>query len=178
MATLTTFDSYIDMDENAIEYSFQYFKVVNATFVGIGKKISTPQLSKVTKSGIKQIVGKEARDGYGLRKFLQESLKAVLVIMKHDRYGLGYKPDAKSHNKIVKLEREKRIASLMGALVEREHMVFPHIHEAFYSAEMQHNDIKPSGASSLKEFEKLSISAIKGIDVKEEDIPIVLHLSQ
>ena len=100
------------------------------------------------------------------------------VIMKHDHYGLGYKPDAKSQNNIAKLKREKKIASLVGVSVEGEHMVFPHIRKTFYSARMQHNDIKPSGASSLKEFEKLSIRAIEGIDVKEEDIPIVLHLSQ
>ena len=95
-------------------------------------------------------------------------------------------------------KREKRIASLVGVIVEGEHMVFHHIRETFYSIEMQHNDIKPSGAASLKEFEKLSINAIKGIDVKEEyviamvrpilsgalrnwtatTIPTVFHLSQ
>ena len=78
MATLTTSNSYIDMDENAIEYSFQYFNVVNATFVGIDKKISTPQLSKVTKLGIKQTIGKGVRAGYGLGKFLQGSLRIGL----------------------------------------------------------------------------------------------------
>ena len=42
MATLSTSDSYIDMDENVVECSFQSLEVVNASFVGIGKKISTP----------------------------------------------------------------------------------------------------------------------------------------
>ena len=70
----------------------------------------------------------------------------------------------------MKLKREKRIASLVGASVEREYMVFPHICETFYLARTQHNDIKPSGAASLEEFEKLSINAIKSKDVKEEDV--------
>ena len=73
------------------------------------------------------------------------------------------------------LRREKRIASLVGALVEGEHMVFPHICETFYSVEMQNNDIKPSGAASLEEFEKLSINAIEGIDVKKEDVRAMVH---
>ena len=36
VVTLTTFDSYIDVDENAIECSFRSLEVVNTTFVGIG----------------------------------------------------------------------------------------------------------------------------------------------
>ena len=35
---------------------------------------------------------------------------------------------------------------------------------------MQHNDIKPSGAASLEGFEKMSVNAIEGINVKEEDV--------
>ena len=60
VATLTTSESYIDVDENVVECPFQSLEVVNATFVGIGKKIPTPQLSEVTKSRIKQTVGKGA----------------------------------------------------------------------------------------------------------------------
>ena len=67
-------------------------------------------------------------------------------------------------------KREKRIASILGTLVEGEPMVLPHMRETFYLASVQHNDIKPSGAASLKEFEKLSINAIKGINVKKEDV--------
>ena len=84
----------------------------------------------------------------------------------------------------------------MGASVEREHMVFSHIRKTFYLVGKQHNDIKPSVATSLEEFEKLSVNAIEGMNVKEEDvramvrpraafknwiatdIPIVFQLSQ
>ena len=58
VATLTISNLYIDVDENTAVCSFQSFEVVNATFVHEGKKISTPRLSKVTKMGVKQTVGK------------------------------------------------------------------------------------------------------------------------
>ena len=70
VATLTTSNSYIDVDENAIDCSFQSLEMVNATFVGISKKIPIPCLSKVTKSGVKQTVGKRARAEFEHEKFL------------------------------------------------------------------------------------------------------------
>ena len=97
-------------------------------------------------------------------------LRAVPINMKYDLYGLGYKPNPKNCNKMMKLRRKKRIASLVGMLVEGEHMVFLHIGETFYSVGVQHNDIKPSGAAILEGFEKLSINVIEGLNVKEEDV--------
>ena len=44
--------------------------------------------------------------------------------MKQDRYGLGYKPNAKARSKMMNMKRERRIANLEGATVEGEHMVF------------------------------------------------------
>ena len=90
--------------------------------------------------------------------------------MKYDHYGLRYKPNAKSPNKMMKMRKEKRIASLVGASVKGKHMVFPHIRETFYSVVIQHNDIKPSGASNLKGFEMLFVNAIEDINVKDEDV--------
>ena len=53
--------------------------------------------------------------------------------MKQDQYGLGYKPNAKARSKMMKMKREKRMASLEGTIVKREYMVFPHLCESFYS---------------------------------------------
>ena len=94
--------------------------------------------------------------------------------MKYDHYGLGYKPNAKSHNKMMKLRKDKKIASLVGASIEGERMVFPHIRETFYSARVQHNDIKPSGVASLEGFKKLSVNAIEGINVKKKDVRVMV----
>ena len=77
---------------------------------------------KVTKKGVKQTEVKGARVGFKLGKFLQGSLRAVPIIIKYDCYVLGYKPDAKSHNKMMKSKREKRITRLMGASVEGDLM--------------------------------------------------------
>ena len=60
IAMLTSSNSYLEVDNNAIECSFYSLEVVNATFVGMSKKISIPWLSKVTKIGVKQIVSKGA----------------------------------------------------------------------------------------------------------------------
>ena len=49
IATLTTSNSYINVNENAIECSFHSLEVVNAIFVGIGKRVPIPRLSNVTK---------------------------------------------------------------------------------------------------------------------------------
>ena len=119
---------------------------------------------------VKQIVCKEARARFGLGKFLQGSLRAVTIIMKYHRYGLRYKPNAKIQSKMVNLRREKKIASLVGAIVEGEHMVFPHLRETFHLVGVHHEDIKPSETIILEDFEEMSVNAIKGMDVKEEDI--------
>ena len=49
----------IDVDENVVECSFEYLKVVNAIFVEKGKKILKPRLSKVTKIESRKLLAKE-----------------------------------------------------------------------------------------------------------------------
>ena len=51
-------------------------------------------------------------------------------------------------------------------------MVFPQIRET-YSIGVKHNEIKPSGAASLKGFEKF-VNVIEGINVKDEDIRVIV----
>ena len=126
VATLTTSNPYIEVDENVVECSFLTLEVVNATFVGEGKKILTPRLSKVFKMRIKQIIEKGVRASLGLGNFLQGTSKAMLVVMKQDRYGLGYKPDGNERKKQMKNRREKRMTNLKGTIVEGKLMVFPH----------------------------------------------------
>ena len=117
---------------------------VNATVVREGKNIPTPRLLKVTKMRVKETVGKGAQEGCGLKKFMQKAIIVVSVIMKQDRYGLGYKQNAKARSKMMRMRRERRITSLEGAIIEGEHMMFPHLHETFYSAGVEHDNIRPS----------------------------------
>ena len=51
----------------------------------------------------------------------------------------------------------------------RVHMVFPHLRETFYSSKVEHDDIRPNETTTFKEFDKLTINAIEGIEVKGED---------
>ena len=55
-------------------------------------------------------------------------------------------------------------------------MVFPHLCETFYSTGVEHDNIRPSETTISKEFEKMTINAIEGVEVKREDITAIVHL--
>ena len=71
---------------------------------------------------------------------------------------------------------EKRIPSLVGMIVEGEHMVFPQIRETFYSAGVEHDNIRPSGTAILEKFEKLYVNFIEGMEVKSKDVRAMVRL--
>ena len=51
---------YVETDQKAMECSFRSLEFVNAMYVGEGAKIPVPKLSEVTRSGIRQVLGKGA----------------------------------------------------------------------------------------------------------------------
>ena len=51
---------YVEIAEKTIEYSFRSLKFVNAMYVGEGAKVLVPKLSRITHSGIKQMLSKGA----------------------------------------------------------------------------------------------------------------------
>ena len=69
----------------------------------------------------------------------------------------------------------RSIASLVNATTKEEHMVFPHLRETFRLAGAQHDNIRPSGTTILENFEKLSVNAIEGMDVKRDYIRAMVH---
>ena len=71
---------YVETDEKAMECSFRSLEFVNAMYVRERAKIFVPKLSEVTYSGIRQVPGKEARVGKGLRKRLQGMLRPIAII--------------------------------------------------------------------------------------------------
>ena len=93
IATTSSRVLYVETDEKVMECSFRSLEFVNAMYVGEGSKILVPKLSKITYSGIRQVLGKGARVGKGLKKKLQGMLRLIAVIQKRDRFELGYKPD-------------------------------------------------------------------------------------
>ena len=74
-----------------MECFFKSLEFVNAMYVGERAKVPVPKLSKVTHSGIRQVLGKEAQVGKGLGKRLQGMLRLITVIQKRDQFGLRYK---------------------------------------------------------------------------------------
>ena len=70
---------------------------------------------------------------------------------------------------MMKRKKKKRMASLVGMTVEREHMLFPHLRDTFYSVGIEHDDIRPSETVILEDFEKMTINSIESITVKGED---------
>ena len=61
---------YVEADKKVMECSFKSLEIVNAMYVGEGAKVLVPRLSENTHSGVRQVPGKGARAGKGLRKRL------------------------------------------------------------------------------------------------------------
>ncbi|XP_052485209.1 uncharacterized protein LOC105778967 [Gossypium raimondii] len=138
IASVTNDAPYLETSDDAIECSFRSLELVNATFIFEGNKIPMPRISKTTKMGLQLTVGKGALPGKGLGRYLQGRVEVPVLKGKHDRFGLGYKPDFKQ----MRMEREKkqmrRRARLTGGEVEWESMTFPHLSKTFVSGGFVH----------------------------------------
>ena len=66
----------------------------------------------------------------------------------------------------MKNQKGRKVTSLKGTIVEGEHIVFPHLCETFYSVGIEHDDILPKQTAMMENFERLSVNAIEGIEVK------------
>ncbi|KAL4281094.1 hypothetical protein GQ457_03G012080 [Hibiscus cannabinus] len=131
---------YIDVDENAVEFTFRSLEFVNATFVVERNKIPKPRLSKNTMMGVRLTVGKGDRSGKGIKKSLQGMHTSLQPILKYDRSGVVYKPNpSKRMKKILKM-REQRRTRLIGQSIEEEPMQFPQISETFVSGGHIHSE--------------------------------------
>lgn len=89
IASTSTDAPYVDVGEDAQECSFRAFEFVNATYIAEGWKIPVPKLSKNTKLGVRQTVGKGCRAGKGLGKNLHGIKRALVAVGKTDGCGLA-----------------------------------------------------------------------------------------
>ncbi|KAL4378275.1 hypothetical protein GQ457_02G027700 [Hibiscus cannabinus] len=162
IASTSTDAPYIDVDENAIEFTFRSLEFVNATFVAERKKIPKPRLSKNTLMGVRLTVGKGARSGKGLGKSLQGMHTSLQPILKYDRSGVGYKPNPRQRMKKILRMREQRRARLIGQSIEEEPMQIPRISETFVSGGHIHSEgeKKETLAMPLEMIHELSINAV------------------
>ncbi|XP_016731829.2 uncharacterized protein [Gossypium hirsutum] len=133
IASVTNDAPYLETSDDAIECSFHSLEFVNVTFIFEGNNIPMPRISKTTEMGLQLTVGKGTLPGKGLGRYLQGRVEVPVLKGKHDRFGLGYKPDFKQ----MRMKREKkqmrRRARLTGVEVEWEPMTFPHLSKTFVS---------------------------------------------
>ncbi|XP_040951504.1 uncharacterized protein [Gossypium hirsutum] len=95
IASVTNDAPYLETSDDVIECSFRSLEFVNATFIREGNKILMPRISRTTGMGLQLTVGKGVLPRRGLGKYLQGRVEAPMLKDKQDRFGLGYKPDAR-----------------------------------------------------------------------------------
>ncbi|XP_016733745.1 uncharacterized protein [Gossypium hirsutum] len=108
IATVSNNAPYLETDDKAIECSFQSLEFVNATFIAEGSKILVPKLSKTTRMSLQLTIGKGALPGRGLGRHLQGRVETPMLKDKRDRFGLGFKTDAKQRRKELEKKKERR----------------------------------------------------------------------
>ncbi|XP_052477697.1 uncharacterized protein LOC105793435 [Gossypium raimondii] len=133
IASVTNDAPYLETSDDAIECSFRSLEFVNATFIREGNKIPMPRISKTTEMGLQLTVGKGALPRRGLGRYLQGRVEAPVLKDKQDRFGLGYKPDARQKRIEQEKKRVRRRARLTGDEVKWEPMTFPHLSKTFAS---------------------------------------------
>ncbi|XP_016670084.1 uncharacterized protein [Gossypium hirsutum] len=89
IATVSSSAPYVETNEEAIESSFRSLEFVNATFI---------------------TEGRGAVPGKGLGRYLQGRIAVPMLKDKHDRFGLGFRPDARRKKKELERRQERRRA--------------------------------------------------------------------
>ncbi|KAL4269831.1 hypothetical protein GQ457_HM001630 [Hibiscus cannabinus] len=151
IASISSNAPYVRVDQDSFECSFRSLEFMNATFIAEGSRISIPKLPKTTRMGIKLIVGKGARFSRGLGKYLQGRVNAPVLINKQDRFGLGYKPDAKQRRAEMVKRQERRKARLSRKDVRWEPITFPPLSKTFVSGGFKN----PKSAHDVEDPEKM-----------------------
>ncbi|XP_038999865.1 uncharacterized protein LOC120125518 [Hibiscus syriacus] len=133
IASITTDMPYVEVNENALESSFQSLEFVNATFVPEGKKFPSPQLSKNAKMQLKETLARGAIVGKGLGKELQGITKGLSPIPKRNYFGIGYKPTYQDRVKDAQKLRDRKKARAYGQDAFGEPIIIPLITQTFTS---------------------------------------------
>ncbi|XP_040964586.1 uncharacterized protein [Gossypium hirsutum] len=161
IASVTSDAPYLGTDDEVIECSFRSLEFVNATYVIEGKRIPMLSVSRATKVGLQMTVGKGAVLGRGLGRCLQRRIEAPMVKDKQDRFGLGFKPNARQRRKELEKRQERRKARLNGEEVDWEPMAFPHISRTFVSGGTMYSSLRNLRRKTTEEMlGNLNINAI------------------
>ncbi|XP_040940229.1 uncharacterized protein [Gossypium hirsutum] len=161
IAAVTSDAPYLETNNEATEYFFWSLEFVNVTFITEENRILMPKLPKTTRMGLQLMVGKGALSRKGLRRHLQGRIEASMLKDKHDRFGLGYKPDARQRRKELEMRRERRKTHLSGEEVKWKPMIFPHISKTFALRGIIHPEQRMPKEENIEEMlRNLHINAI------------------
>ncbi|XP_052490759.1 uncharacterized protein LOC128043006 [Gossypium raimondii] len=106
-------------------------------------------------------LGKGAMLGRGLGRCLQGRIEAPVLKDKQDRFGLGFKPNAKQRRKELEKRQERRKARVNGKEVDWESMAFPHISKTFVSGGTMYSGLRTPRREITEEMVgNLNINAI------------------
>ncbi|KAA3462357.1 aldehyde dehydrogenase family 2 member C4-like [Gossypium australe] len=106
IATVTNEAPFLETNKDATECSFRSLEFVNVTFILEGNEVPVPKVSRTTRMGLQLMIVKGALPGKGLGRYLQGEVQVPILKEKRDRFGLGFKPDAKQMKK--EIEKSKR----------------------------------------------------------------------
>ncbi|XP_017624929.2 uncharacterized protein LOC108468559 [Gossypium arboreum] len=161
IATVSNNAPYLETDDETIECSFRSLEFVNVTFITEGSKILVPKLSKTTRISLQLTIEKGALPGRGLGRHLQGRVETPMPKDKRDRFGLGFKPDAKQMRIELGKKQERRRARLTGEEIKWEPMTFPHISKTFVSGGIIHPERDTLMTGAIEErLESLDINVI------------------
>ncbi|XP_040973998.1 uncharacterized protein [Gossypium hirsutum] len=116
IASVTSSALYIEYNDEAVECSFRSLEFVNVTSIIEGKRIPRAKISEATRMGLQLTVGKGALPGRGLGKYLHGRVEVPILADKQDRFGLGYRPDAKQKRREMEMKQKRRRARLRGII--------------------------------------------------------------
>ncbi|KAA3483325.1 hypothetical protein EPI10_005509 [Gossypium australe] len=105
--------------------------------------------------------GKGALPGKGLGRYLQGRVEAPMLQDKRDRFGLGFKPDARQRKNEIEKKQERRRTRLSREEFKWEPMTFPHISKTFVSGGTIHPERGMPREETVEEMlGNLNINAI------------------
>ncbi|KAA3469730.1 Gag-pro-like protein [Gossypium australe] len=171
IAAATSEMTHLEINDETTECSFRSLEFVNATFITEGNRIPIVRISKTTRMGLKMTVGKGALPGRGLGKYLQGRVVALTLREKQDRFGLGFRPDARQKKKELEKRQERRRARLRGEETKWEPMIISHISKTFVSGGVIHAEPKAlKGEDIVAMLGDVYINAISEEAVEERTL--------
>ena len=93
IATTTVIAPYLEVKENATEFSFRSFKVATTINTKDESKMLMSHLSQNTRMILRQTIGKGAKTRHGLGRNLQGIQMMISSTPKHNRYSIRYWSD-------------------------------------------------------------------------------------